>query len=102
MPFRGEEGAPIFDRTHPTSLRRYFVQLETLFARYRITDDLEKKSYTTSFLECDLADNWEALCEFSDENKTYMDFTSHLSNLYNLNIPRYTILDLERVVSNQF
>ena len=102
MPFRGEEGAPIFDRTHPTSLRRYFVQLETLFARYRITDDLEKKSYTTSFLECDLADDWEALREFSDENKTYMDFTSRLFDLYNLNIPRYTILDLEQVVSDQF
>ena len=61
MPFRGEETAPIFDRKQPNSLPRYFTQLETLFTRYGIVDDLEKKTYTTSYLDCNLADQWEAL-----------------------------------------
>ena len=63
---------------------------------------LEKKTHTTSFLECDLAEDWEALPEFSDEKKTYLDFKSRLFDLYNLNIPRYNICDLKRLVSGHF
>ena len=78
------------------------MQLETLFARYGITDDLEKKAHATSFLECNIAEYWEALCEFSDATKAYADFKSRLFNLYNQNIPRYSIFDLEQLVSDQF
>ena len=102
MPFRRERTAPVFDRNHPTSLRRYFVQLETLFTRHGITDDLEKKTYVTSFLECDLADQWEALQQFSGATNTYTDFKAHLFDIYNLNVPRYTLFDLERLVSDRF
>jgi hypothetical protein len=34
MPFRGERTAPVFDRNQPSSLCRYFTQLEILFARH--------------------------------------------------------------------
>ena len=103
MPFRGERGAPVFDRTRPSSsIRRYFVQLEMLFARCSIADDLEKKTHITPYLDCDLADNWEALCEFSDATKTYADFKSRLFDLYNQNVPRYSIFDLERLALDQF
>jgi hypothetical protein len=84
------------------SLCRYFTRLEKLFAHHEIGDDLEKKTHTTSFLECDLAEDWEALPEFSDEKKTYLDFKSRLFDLYNLNIPRYNICDLKRLVSGHF
>jgi hypothetical protein len=103
MPFRGEESTPVFDRKFPSSLPRYFRQLETLFARYGVADDLEMKTYTTLFLDCDLADDWEALPEFSDETRTYFDFKTRLFYIYNLYyIPRYTLLDLDQLVLNQF
>jgi hypothetical protein len=72
MPFRKEETVPVFDRKFPSSLPRYFTQLETLCAHHGIADDFEMKTYTTSFLDCDLADDWEALQEFSDKSKTYL------------------------------
>ena len=78
------------------------MHLETLFARYSIADDLEKKTYTTSFLKCDLADQWEALEEFLDTTQTYADFKSSLVDVYNLNLPRHTLSDLQRLVSDQF
>jgi hypothetical protein len=102
MPFCREEGAPILNRTELSSLRRYFVQLKMLFTCCGITDNLEKKMHATPYLECDLADQWEALREFSEETKTYADFKACLFDNYNLNIPPYTLFDLEKVVSDQF
>jgi hypothetical protein len=67
-----------------------------------ISDYLEKKTYATSYLECDLADQWEALQEFSDASKTYLDLKSRLFYLYNLDIPRYTHFDLKQLVSDRF
>ena len=58
--------------------------------------------YTTSFLNCDLADDWEALKEFPDETRTYFDFKTHLFYIYNLNIPWYILINLKQPVLDQF
>jgi len=73
-----------------------------LFTCCSIANDLEKKTHVTPYLECDLADDWEALPEFSDATKTYTDFKSRLFDLYNQNVPRYSIFDLEQLVLNRF
>jgi len=103
MPFRGERSAPIFDHNQPSTLRRYFVQLDRLFVRCAIASSIEKKEYATSFLKGDIAECWEALPEFIDPTnlKTYAQFTYRLLDLYNQITDRYTVHDLESLVSNR-
>jgi len=86
MPFHGERVAPIFDHDQPNMLRKYFVQLNRLFACCVIASDLEKKDYVTLFLKADIADCWKALPEFSDPAKTYAQFSHRLLGLYNQTI----------------
>ena len=81
-------------------LRQYFVHLDRLFARCAITSSLEKKEYVTSFLEGDIAECWEALPEFIDPTKTYAQFRYRLLDLYNQITNRYTVYDLESLVSD--
>ena len=100
MPIYGEEGAPIFDQKHHSSLRQYFRQLETLFVRCSVTSDPEKKLYATQFPDADVAETWEALPEYSDATKTYFDLKKQLFRIYHQEGFRFTIRDLEQLVSD--
>jgi hypothetical protein len=88
---------PIFAQSQPSTLRRYFTQLETLFAQCQITSDLERNDFATQFIDSNIADTWEALPEFQ---KTYTQFRDHLFNIYNQKTLRYTFYDLEQLVSD--
>ena len=99
MPLRGERTAPIFDPAQPATLRQYFAQLDALFARFQIESEHEKKEYASSFLRWDTAEAWEALPQYSDESKTYADLKDRLLDLYNQSALRYTLCDLEQLVS---
>jgi hypothetical protein len=100
MPFHGERGAPTFDHTNPNTIRQYFAQLEGHFARCKITSELEKKDYATQFVKVDIADTWEALGEYSNTMKTYAEFKNRLFEIYNQTLMRYTISDLDQLVSD--
>ena len=75
MPVPGEFNAPVFDPSHPSQIRRYFAQLERLFAHAAISHDhQEMKFYTTFFVDPDLALLWEAFPEFVSPSSTFEDF----------------------------
>jgi hypothetical protein len=101
MPIRGERSAPLFDQKEPSELGRYFKQLELLFTRCTIIDDKEKKEYATSYVRSNVADSWEALPEFTNEQKTYQDFKERLYELYNQSSLRYLLADLDRLVGER-
>jgi len=101
MPIRGERSAPLFDQKEPSELGRYFKQLETLFTRCAVVDDKEKKEYATSYVKSNVADSWEALSEFTNEEKTYKDFKDRLYELYNQSSLRYILADLDRLVGER-
>ncbi len=101
MPVRGERSAPIFDPSQPSSLRQYFAHLEKLFTRCAITNELEKKEYTSSYPSWNVASSWETLPEYTDASKSYTNLKDRLLDLYNQSTMRYTYSDLERLVSEQ-
>jgi hypothetical protein len=101
MPIRGERSAPLFDQKEPSELGRYFKQLETLFTRCTINDDREKKDYATSYVKSNVADSWEALPEFTNNQKSYKDFKERLYELYNQSSLRYILADLDRLVGER-
>jgi hypothetical protein len=101
MPIRGERGAPSFDQKHPHDLEQYFEQLETLFARCKIEDDLEKKRFAVSFVESEVADSWKALAEYKDQTKTYADLKDCLFEIYNQVSLRYILSDLDQLVGER-
>src|SRR6266511_912139 len=100
MPVYGERSAPVFEHDQPRTLRQYFAQLDRLFAQCTITTNLEKKDFATSFLNADIAEFWEALPEFISTTTTYLQFRYRVLDLYNQITNRYTIHDLERLVSD--
>jgi hypothetical protein len=101
MPIRGERSAPLFDQKEPSELGRFFKQLKTLFARCTIINDKEKKEYATSYVKSNVADSWEALTEFTSEQKSYQDFKDRLYELYNQSSLRYILADLDRLVGER-
>jgi hypothetical protein len=101
MPIRGERSAPLFDQKEPSELGRYFKQLEMLFTRCTINEDKERKEYATSYVKSNVADSWEALPEFSSDQKTYEDFKERLYELYNQSLLRYILADLDRLVGER-
>jgi len=98
MPFFGEHTAPTFNPAFPNDLPRFFARLETLFDHCNVRTDPEKKTYATSYIDCELAECWEALPEFFDASKTYSDFRDCLLYFYNQDSCKYTRADLDRVV----
>jgi hypothetical protein len=82
-------------------LRQYFARLERLFAQCAITSDVEKKFYSVSFLDSDLADSWEALPEYSNPDKSYSDYKKRLFELYYQDNLRYTLSDLDQLVGER-
>src|SRR5438270_10018103 len=101
MPVRGERRAPIFDHKQPSMLRQYFAQLDRLFTQCVITSDLKKKDFATLFLEADIANCWEALPEFIDVTKIYVQFRYRLFDLYNQITDCYSLHNLACLIADQ-
>ena len=76
---RGNRAAPT-DPAQSRSLRRYFEDLELLFARCKIESDIEKKRYTRSYAPIEAADMWEMLPMFT--TGTYQEFKDAIFALY--------------------
>ncbi len=100
MPIFGERAAPTFDPAHSNELPRFFARLETLFDRCNVQNDLEKKTYATSYVDYELAEYWEALPEFLNASETYTDFRDRLLDIYHQRFLQYTASDLDRIVDD--
>jgi hypothetical protein len=101
MPIRGERSAPTFDQSQPNDLGRYFKQLETLFTRCAIQSDTEKKEYATSYVTSEVADTWEAIPEFTNPAKTFVEFRDRLFEIYNQVSLRYILADIDRLIGER-
>jgi hypothetical protein len=101
MPLRGERSAPIFDQKQPNDLGRYFKQLEILFARCAINVDADMKEYASSYVTSEVADSWEAIPEFSDAAKTFVQFRDRLFEIYNQVSLRYILADVDRLIGER-
>ena len=101
MPIRGERGAPTFDQKQPNDLARYFRNLEALFDRCKVADEIEKKRYAVSYVDSNVADSWEALPEYTDAAKNYEDFKNRLYEIYNQSSHRYILSDLDRLIGER-
>ncbi|KAJ7915046.1 hypothetical protein B0H13DRAFT_1547074, partial [Mycena leptocephala] len=101
MPARNDRTAPAFDSQKPRELRRYFSDLEFLFSRSRITDDLQKKYHATRFLSIDDQDLWESIPEFHDPAASFSQFIAAIFRLYPDADPdrRYSLADLEALIA---
>ncbi|KAJ7871278.1 hypothetical protein B0H13DRAFT_1558144, partial [Mycena leptocephala] len=100
MPARNDRTAPAFDSQKPRELRRYFSDLEFLFSRSRVTDDLQKY-HATRFLSIDDQDLWESIPEFDDPTASFSQFTAAIFRLYPDADPdrRYSPADLKALVT---
>src|SRR6202789_294513 len=65
MPARGHSTVPTFDATRPRELRRYFAELNILFADCNITDVALMKKHAGRYLDIDSAELWDSLPEFA-------------------------------------
>ncbi|KAJ7028932.1 hypothetical protein C8F04DRAFT_1265497 [Mycena alexandri] len=101
MPARNDCIAPVFDSHRPRELRRYFSDLDYLFSRSSITDNLQKKFHATYFLRLDDQDLWETVPEFTDPAASFAQFTDAIFRLYPEADPsrRYSRTDLDALVA---
>jgi gag-polyprotein putative aspartyl protease len=102
MPARGHATAPKFDPKQPRELRRYFEELELLFATANITGDDAKKKQARRYLDIDSAELWQTLPEF-DHQHTYIQFTEAVYKLYpgSEDERKWSIADMDKLVTEQ-
>ncbi len=101
MPVFGERAAPIFNQKRPNELGRFFTQLESLFIRSTVVLDAEKKKYASTYVDGDTAETWEALEEYTDAAKTYLEFKAKLLELYHQDTLKWIITDLDRLIGER-
>ena len=54
----------------------------------------------TSYVDYELAEYWEALPEFHNALKTYIDLRDRLLDFYHQRLFKYTVSDLDRIVDD--
>ena len=82
MPARGDHSAPRFDPKQPHELCRYMANLQFVFDRAAITNEVEKKQHATRYVDVDTSELWETLDEFSNNAKTFQEFSTAVIALY--------------------
>jgi hypothetical protein len=103
MPACGDCTVPKFDLTHPRELCHYFSNLNFIFGCARITDNEEKKQHTVQYVNINTSELWEALPEYSDNTKTYADFTKAIYMLYPglEEEPKWLVADMDKLVGER-
>ncbi|SJL06609.1 uncharacterized protein ARMOST_09951 [Armillaria ostoyae] len=76
MPFRKEKSTPnIIDEVSPGhELMRYISDIEGLFTRHSITQDVDKKKWFIYYPGLTISEFWESLPEYADGQKSYTNF----------------------------
>ena len=82
MPVRGERAAPVFDRTKPRQITRYFEDLELLFRRSAIVNDNEQKGFAVRYVDFDTEQLWKTVPEFASNVHTYSQFKDAILKYY--------------------
>jgi hypothetical protein len=102
MPACGHSTAPKFDPTQPRELRRYFDELDMLFAAWGITDSDQMKRYACHYLDIDSAELWESVPEFTT-GISFNTFWTAIHKLYpgSENDRKWSILDMDKLVGEQ-
>ena len=102
MPARGHSTAPKFDPTQPRELRRYFAELEMLFAACSIIDDELKKKNACRYVDIDTSELWESLPEYA-AGISFEDFRKAVHKLYpgSEDDRKWSISDMDKLVGEQ-
>ena len=102
MPAHGERGAPQFDPAKPHRLRHFFNDLRFQFTRSEVVDEAEMKGHALRFVNCDTAELWEILPEFTDSTAPYRKFIDAVCQLYPGSDveQRWLIADMEKLVAD--
>ena len=103
MPMRREETAPTFDKSKTHEFPRYFGDLERLFKRANITNEVEMKKLVLRYVDIETEHLWKTLPEFCDTLATYAAFKeailSNYPDAYGDSI--YSIYNLEALICDR-
>jgi len=102
MPARGHSTAPKFDPTKPRELRRFFDELELLFAACNVTDSDLMKKHACIYVDIDSAELWESLPQHAT-GVSFGEFQKAIHKLYpgSEDDRKWTISDMDKVVGEQ-
>jgi hypothetical protein len=102
MPARGHSTAPKFDPTKPRELRRFFDELELLFAACKVTDSDVMKKHACIYVDIDSAELWESLPQQAT-GVSFGEFRKAIHKLYpgSEDDRKWTISDMDKVVGEQ-
>ena len=95
MPLRGEETAPAFNKEKPCKFPRFFDELESLFDRTSISDDVAKKCHVLQYVDFEIERLWKALPEFWNASSSYADFRRAIILFY---LEAYSFSDLNLLI----
>ena len=82
MPTRGERAAPLFDKSRPREITRFFNDLEVLFSQAQIASDTEKKKLVVYYTDFETEQIWKSFAEFGNLASTYQNFKDVILEYY--------------------
>jgi hypothetical protein len=102
MPARGHSTAPKFSPTQPRELRRYFEELEVLFARCQVTNDIERKKHACRYLDIDTSNFWQSINKYAIAT-TYESWKTAIYKLYpgSEDNRRWTMNNMDKLVGER-
>jgi hypothetical protein len=102
MPACSHSTAPKFDPTQPCELRRYFDELDMLFATCGITDSDQMKRHACRYLDIDSAELWESVPKFAT-GVSFNNFRTAIHKLYpgSENDRKWSISDMDKLIGEQ-
>ena len=100
MPARGEDNAPIFDRSRPQELPRFFEELEYLFQLANITNEAARKRHMLRYVDFDTEQLWKYLPSYSDASATYCDFKLEVLSFYP-DVDLYSMSDMDALIAER-
>ena len=97
---RREETAPPFDKSKTHEFPQYFSDLERLFERANITNEVEMKKLVLRYVDIETEHLWKTLPEFCDAHATYAVFKEAILSDYPdaYGDSTYSICDLEVLI----
>ena len=100
MPAHGEHGAPQFNPAKPHELHCFFNNLNFQFAQLQVVDEEEMQGHALQFVDCNTADLWKILPEFTDATTPYQMFVDTVCQLYPGSYvgQHWLIVDMDKLV----
>src|ERR1700678_1488876 len=102
MQMRGERTAPVFESNRARDLPKAVTELERLFRRANITDDIEKKKQVVYYTDIDTEEIWQYIPEFDETTSTYADFKNANMEFYSQTAEfLYAITDIDSLTDER-